>query len=389
MHDCSISIHLTLFCIKCKFTSDPKKIVWICTFCKKEFQCNAKIFNTFEFKLIKITIKEALLNKIPARPVNVPCCGDKAFYRSFRHKKQCQGELYCGDFKGKSIVVCSKCKSMSNIEEFLWTCPKCEGKFTRNVNINSHSTQSTVSEKDSSMLMNPLSVRSLEMKKVVRNKDLINDNNQLSPYVKKNVLITIKNSFKDDSFDERAIQNLKRKEETKRLDAPRNHSVHKFKNEKVNKIENNDFRLGNISKLIPIKEEDFEIERPTTERPSTRLLTDVDNDKSFSHNEKSKNTPFVKLASKKIELSKNTPYLKLGSTSKIIENNLKSNSNIEYNSCHNNEKSNLLSHTSANSKINFLVSIPNNSKIINRVIDLKDIKREESSIKHALKSVLF
>jgi hypothetical protein len=117
-----------LFCIKCKFISNPLKIIWICVYCKKDFQSQAKIYNPIEFKIIKNTVKEALLNRINGAPKYFNCCVDDK-KTCFYHKNSCKGDLYLSEMNRKSVLVCSKCKSIISLEGFWWTCPKCFNIF--------------------------------------------------------------------------------------------------------------------------------------------------------------------------------------------------------------------------------------------------------------------
>jgi len=138
----------------CRITVNPNTLSWRCMFCKEEFTSNAKVYNPLEFKNIKKSIKEALLKKIPATPQVRPCCansnqdsGEKsANYSSsnviksrnlpfeyFKHKKECDGNLFLGSLSKKQIVVCEKCKSMNFYERFVWTCPVCFKRFRQKI----------------------------------------------------------------------------------------------------------------------------------------------------------------------------------------------------------------------------------------------------------------
>ncbi len=119
-----------LKCQSCKFEAEPKTIVWICMLCKGEFKAEAKAYNKLEYKLIKLAIKEALLNKQHSKPLNLPCCNKKLDDLTFNHKKECIGLLYQSDLiKGRRIVVCEKCKMMNDFDKFIWTCPFCYRRF--------------------------------------------------------------------------------------------------------------------------------------------------------------------------------------------------------------------------------------------------------------------
>ncbi len=121
----------TLICQSCDFEADPKSILWICMLCHGEFKTGAKMYNKLEFKLIKLAIKEALLNKENSKPSLLPCCNKKDLSDvSFFHKKDCDGLIFQSDLiKGRKIVVCEKCKMMNDYEKFVWICPLCFKRF--------------------------------------------------------------------------------------------------------------------------------------------------------------------------------------------------------------------------------------------------------------------
>lgn len=121
-----------LCCLKCNFEIDQLGINWVCVICKKEFTSEAKVYNPLEFKIMKITVKQTLLNEIEAKPEYVPCCGitkDEMKNYTFYHKKNCSGILYQGFLNQKKIVVCSKCHLLYNYDNHLWLCPICKHRF--------------------------------------------------------------------------------------------------------------------------------------------------------------------------------------------------------------------------------------------------------------------
>jgi hypothetical protein len=118
-----------LNCLNCKFEAKPKSIVWSCMMCKKDFSSSAKIYNPMEFKLIKAAIRLVLMIKNNAIPAMVPCCKVDVNTQIFKHKKECTGRLYQGEYDKKVIVVCEKCKSMNFYDKYIWTCPICFKRF--------------------------------------------------------------------------------------------------------------------------------------------------------------------------------------------------------------------------------------------------------------------
>ena len=117
----------------CKFLSEPRNILWRCVVCNKEFASNAKIYNPLEYKMVKKTIKDALLQKIFAFPTSFPCQCELPEYMI--HKEGCDGILYMGVLYDRDMVICSKCHSMTFAEKFIWTCKKCNKRFRDGVDI--------------------------------------------------------------------------------------------------------------------------------------------------------------------------------------------------------------------------------------------------------------
>jgi hypothetical protein len=117
---------------ECLLKADPLSIRWKCMICKDEFKSEAKIYNPLEFKKIKNAIKDAIIDRLPARPRTVNCCTEinaKIENFKFFHKKECDGELYLGKMNGKDIVVCERCRSMNFYDKYIWTCPICYKRF--------------------------------------------------------------------------------------------------------------------------------------------------------------------------------------------------------------------------------------------------------------------
>ncbi len=121
-----------LICKNCKFEINELQIKWKCIICQENFTCEAKAFNPFEYKILKIVLKETILKGIEAKPYFVPCCNlskEEIEKNKFIHKRQCNGLIYKGVLNNKPIVVCSKCHMLNYYERHNWLCPICKQRF--------------------------------------------------------------------------------------------------------------------------------------------------------------------------------------------------------------------------------------------------------------------
>ena len=114
-----------LYCKRCKKAWYPSFLHWECLICKKLFTSDAKAYNPLEFKTIKICIKEAIVNKIKAKPQYLECDCNLESNDTFFHKVNCKGTLFVGELNNKKTVVCEKCDSIGFYEGYIWTCPIC------------------------------------------------------------------------------------------------------------------------------------------------------------------------------------------------------------------------------------------------------------------------
>jgi len=136
-----------LKCFKCKYTTEVSKLKFKCILCKKEFSSEAKIYNPLEFKIIKISVKDTLINKKKAIPnkdnnyeIEFKCnCKIDFNKNKFYHKKNCRGILLKGKMNKKDIIVCSNCHSLNYYENFIWNCPICDNRtgIIKNKNLSS------------------------------------------------------------------------------------------------------------------------------------------------------------------------------------------------------------------------------------------------------------
>ena len=126
-----------LVCLNCNTEFNQYDINWKCLICNKEFNSEAKEYDPFIFKVIKITVKKTLFKGVEAKPPYVPCCKinlEQINNYKFFHKKECNGILYEGDMDGKKIVVCSKCHMLNYYFNHYWCCPICKKRFKVEIN---------------------------------------------------------------------------------------------------------------------------------------------------------------------------------------------------------------------------------------------------------------
>ena len=121
-----------LVCLNCNTEFNQYDIKWKCIICTKDFNSEAKEYDPFIFKVIKIAVKKTLFKGVEAKPNYVPCCkisSEQINSYKFLHKKECNGILYEGDMEGKKIVVCSKCHMLNFYFNHYWCCPLCKKRF--------------------------------------------------------------------------------------------------------------------------------------------------------------------------------------------------------------------------------------------------------------------
>ena len=94
-----------LICLKCHKELNPLEIKFTCFLCKKEFISEIKIYNPLEYKMIKISIKDALIKKENAFPKYMGCkCNLDINNTHFFHKVECDGDLYFGEINKKKLL---------------------------------------------------------------------------------------------------------------------------------------------------------------------------------------------------------------------------------------------------------------------------------------------
>ena len=131
-----------LKCFECNFSSKLKDMKWKCEICEQEFTSNVKEYVRFETKPKVNCVRNALVNKIPARPSECLCCGAEPRLYIFKHSgKNCKGgNWYLSYLQKKEMAVCSECRLCIKLKDVSWVCPRCGLDFLckRNKNVNSN-----------------------------------------------------------------------------------------------------------------------------------------------------------------------------------------------------------------------------------------------------------
>ena len=117
-----------LKCFKCNWISSPSKIKWICEICGRKFSSKVKEFVKFESKPEINCVKNALINRICAKPLKCKCCDANPMNMNFFHIK-CGGIYYLSYLQKKTVIVCSKCKVIQYPRNVKWICSKCNRYF--------------------------------------------------------------------------------------------------------------------------------------------------------------------------------------------------------------------------------------------------------------------
>ena len=119
-----------LKCFECNWECLAKEKNWICEICDKSFKSKVREYFKFETKPKVNCVRDALVNKIEARPAEMPCCNGDPRYFTFLHKtNRCNGIWYSGLLQGVEMAVCSECRLVKNLLEVCWTCPDCNSNF--------------------------------------------------------------------------------------------------------------------------------------------------------------------------------------------------------------------------------------------------------------------
>ena len=188
---------------KCSFISKPNRILWTCCTCKKEFKSGAIPYNPLDIQVTKKLIMQTLLLKHKAHPKKMICgCKLNVFFADFYHNKKCEGILYESELDDNTIIVCDKCRMITYIDGFVWTCPKCEKKFNNNHLINNNNDSDYENEEE-------IHLFSINHKEKEKENIIINDNN--------NQKLSSPPAPKHLNYASKRLKNYKLKQETKKL----------------------------------------------------------------------------------------------------------------------------------------------------------------------------
>ena len=119
-----------LKCFECGWKCLSKEKYWTCEICDKQFKSKVREYFRFETKPKVNCVRDALVQKIFARPAEMPCCQEDPRYFTFLHgANNCKGILYTGYLQGKEMAICSECRLVQKLLDVFWTCPNCNSNF--------------------------------------------------------------------------------------------------------------------------------------------------------------------------------------------------------------------------------------------------------------------
>ena len=174
-----------LCCLNCNIELDQFDIKWKCMICSKEFSSEAKEYDPFIFKIIKVTVKQTLFKGVEAKPPYVPCCNissEQINNYKFFHKKECNGLLYEGEMDNKKIVVCSKCHMLNYYYNHYWLCPICKKRYklteyknnknNKNDYSNTSNNNNSLSDKNNSHSNSNINADTIEINNRIKQKSI-------------------------------------------------------------------------------------------------------------------------------------------------------------------------------------------------------------------------
>ena len=253
-----------LICLKCNLEL-KNNIIWKCILCDKEFYSNPKEYNPNETKLMKIIIKETIFNRKDAKPEFIPCCNfskSEILNYKFTHKKECNGNLYEGEFNKRKIIVCEKCHMLNFYENQYWLCPICKVRFHIQIK-NNISLFDSISNK-------------LKNQQIYQDRETINKREIYQKKRKNNLSIELKQNFEKKESEKEIGKSFIIESKRKKIFSTRN----KFK--KNNVFNNN---LVNINDLSHIIFSNYKIKDNNKKEMDLRFKTIQDNKENCNEKE--------------------------------------------------------------------------------------------------------
>ena len=211
---------LTCLNKECGFISKPNRILWTCCTCKKDFKSGAIPYNPLDIQVTKKLILQTILLRHKAHPKKMICgCKLNVFFTEFNHSRNCDGILYESELDDNTIIVCEKCKMITYIDRFIWTCPKCKKKFKNGFGENNN------------LIIND------DIRDNYNSEEIVVDISDKNKYRKENELIDIDSNKKSPIFPKhlnyasKRLKNYKLKQE-KKLEERNNNIDNEKKEEK-------------------------------------------------------------------------------------------------------------------------------------------------------------
>ena len=325
-----------LYCPNCKIKKNPSDITWKCIICQKDFQTEAKIYNPLEYKSLKICVKDAIVNKIRAKPEYMVCkCNLDISSTLFFHKSACKGELYLGEINSQKVVVCGKCDTLGLYEGYIWTCPNCMKRFKtkkREGSVCSKLGLTEVTTNEQNQKESNKNNRNLREKKAKKYFDIKNNINDINNFIydknnntitsHDNDIINYLNDIKDSmNINNTIINKSNNNDYSSNINKKRINNL-QFKKIYANSfIQNNNIKIGNsnyITNNLSFSEKCI---------PSLNKMQD--NLSNCSFNSKIKSSKLIGLSLKNIiskEKEKNSTDTKLKGPRYLINNYKKKNS---------------------------------------------------------------
>ena len=158
-----------LKCFECKWKCLAKDKKWVCEICDAEFKSEVKEYIRFETKPMVNCVRDALVQKVLARPAEMTCCdGDPRYFNFIHEEKGCKGTLYLGLLQKKEMAVCSECRLVQPIKDVFWHCPNCKTKFyCKKINSN-------VSKNKNCYMIRPKSLIKTDESNLFKSKKMLN-----------------------------------------------------------------------------------------------------------------------------------------------------------------------------------------------------------------------